>query len=351
MASSNLLVYGCYGYTGALITRRAVDQGLSPILGGRNPERISQLATQFGLDFRIFALDDPAAIEGALNDVAVVLNCAGPFSHTAKPIVDACMRTGTSYLDITGEIGVFEALAARDDEAKSAGIMLLPGLGFDVVPSDCLVAHLKKRLPTATHLTLGIRALSKMSRGTSTTMIEGIGRGGMTRRDGALVSVPAAWKNKMIDFGRGLVTTVLVPWADLATAYYSTSIPNIEVYLTLPASLRRTLVLSRYLGWILRFGPVQSYLKRQVQRQPAGPTDEERASGLSLIWGEVKDDAGHQASSMLKTPESYELTALTAVAAARKVLSGSSPRGFQTPSLAFGEGFILEFQGVELSDF
>jgi short subunit dehydrogenase-like uncharacterized protein len=189
MASSNLLIYGSNGYTGALITRRAVEEGLRPILGGRKPERISQLATEFGLDYRSFALDDPAAIERALDDITVVLNCAGPFSHTTKPIVDSCMRTGTSYLDLTGEVDVLEALAARDNEANSAGIMLLPGVGFDVVPSDCLAAHLKKRLPTATHLTLGIQALGKRSRGTSTTMIEGIGRGGMVRRDGALVQV------------------------------------------------------------------------------------------------------------------------------------------------------------------
>lgn len=154
----------------------------------------------------------------------------------------------------------------------------------------------------------------------------------------------------MIDFGNGPVTAVLLPWADLTTAYHSTNIPNIEVYLTLPASMHRTMVLSRYLGWILGSERVQSYLKRQIQKQPPGPTDAERASGLSLIWGEVKDDAGHQASSKLKTPETYELTALTAVASAKKALSGSGPRGFQTPSRAFGEDFILEFQGVELSD-
>lgn len=194
MAPSNLLIYGSNGYTGALITRRAVKQGLRPIMGGRDPKLISPLATEFGLEYRCFGLDDPAAIDRALDDVTVVLNCAGPFSHTTKPIVDGCMRTGTNYLDITGEIGVLEALAARDNEAKSAGIMLLPAVGFDVVPSDCLAAHLKKRLPMATHLTLGIRALGKVSRGTSTTMVEGIGRGGLIRRDGSLVQVPAAGK-------------------------------------------------------------------------------------------------------------------------------------------------------------
>lgn len=166
-------------------------------------------------------------------------------------MVESCLRTRTHYLDITGEIAVFEALAAQDGEAKAAGIMLLPGAGFDVVPSDCLAAHLKARLPSATRLILGLRGLGRTSRGTATTVVENIHRGGLVRHNGVLTPVPAAWKTRQIDLGRGLVTAVLVPWGDVSTAYYSTGIPNIEVYMALPTLLRRLMVLSRYLGWLL----------------------------------------------------------------------------------------------------
>ena len=65
--------------------------------------------------------------------------------------------TGVHYLDITGEALVFEALSKRHADAKEAGVMLLPGAGFDVVPSDCLAAHVAAQVEGATHLTLGSR--------------------------------------------------------------------------------------------------------------------------------------------------------------------------------------------------
>jgi len=150
----SLLIYGSNGYTGDLIARFAVNQGLRPILAGRNREKISAQANELGLEYRIFPLHDSAAIDAVLDDVSTVLHCAGPFALTSKPMAQACLRAKAHYLDITGEIGVLESLARRDADAKSVGVMLLPGTGFDVVPSDCLAAHLKRRLPSATRLTL-----------------------------------------------------------------------------------------------------------------------------------------------------------------------------------------------------
>ncbi len=170
--SANLLLYGANGYTGDLIARLAVNQGLRPILAARNSQKVALLATELGLEYRAFALDD-MAIDSALADIAVVLHCAGPFSQTSAPMVAGCLRSQAHYLDITGEISVFEEVAAQDSRAKTAGVMLLPGVGFDVVPSDCLAAHLKRRLPSATQLAIGFQALGRVSRGTATTMVEG----------------------------------------------------------------------------------------------------------------------------------------------------------------------------------
>jgi short subunit dehydrogenase-like uncharacterized protein len=350
MSSNRLLIYGANGYTGALIAHTAVRHGLRPILASRQAERVAPLAQALQLDYRAFALDDGEAIDAAFADVGVLLNCAGPFVRTFAPLVDACLRNGTHYLDITGEISVFESIAARSAEAKSAGILLLPGIGFDVVPSDCLAAHLKARLPSATRLTLAAVALGQPSRGTATTLVENLPRGGCVRRGGILRPVPAAWKFKEIDFGQGPVKAVSVPWGDVSTAFYSTGIPNIEFYMALLPSALRQLELSRALGWLLRTGPVQRYLKAQIQKQSPGPTEAERAQGQSLFWGQVEDDQGHQATARLRTPNGYTLTARTAVAAAEKALTGSAPAGFNTPSLAYGANFILEFEGVVRSD-
>jgi saccharopine dehydrogenase (NAD+, L-lysine-forming) len=140
VAASGYLIYGANGYTGRLIARHAVECGQRPILAGRNAPAVEKIAGALGLDARAFDLGDPAAVDRGLAGLRAVLHCAGPFAHTSRPMVDGCLRNGVTYLDITGEVTVFEACAARDAEARLAGIMLMPGVGFDVVPSDCLAA-------------------------------------------------------------------------------------------------------------------------------------------------------------------------------------------------------------------
>lgn len=349
--SSNLLIYGANGYTGELIAREAVQCGMRPILAGRSAEKIAPLAEELDLEQRIFPLNDSAAMDRALADVGAVLHCAGPFSHTAAAMVDACLRTHTHYLDITGEIPVFESLARRGKEAMSAGVMLLPGAGFDVVPTDCLAAHLKRRMPNATQLALAMLNVGGgVSRGTATTAIEGAGQGSAVRRGGKITRVPLAHRSRQFDFGRGPRTAVAIPWGDISTAFYSTGIPNIEVYAAFPNSVRWTMMATRYFGWALRSSVGQSLLKWMIQSQPPGPSPLQRELGMGIIVGEVEDSAGNKMVSRLRTPEGYKLTALTLVAIARRVMDGNFKPGFQTPSLAYGADFILEMPGVERTD-
>jgi len=350
MSQRNILLYGANGYTGHLIARLSLERGLKFILAGRDRAKIEALAAELKLSHRAFSLDETSALDAALKDVAAVLHCAGPFSHTSRLMADACLRNGVHYLDITGEIAVFESLAARDAEAKSARVMLLPGTGFDVVPSDCLAAHLKRRLPSATKLTLGIQGLGRISHGTATTMVENINRGGLVRRDGRLSPVPAASKTRLIDFGRGPVSATTIPWGDVSTAYHSTGIPNIEVYAAMPTAMRRMMKASRPFGRLLKSPAAQNFLKRRIKAQPAGPSDEERAKGKSFVWGEVEDESGQRKASRLQGPEGYTLTALTALAIVERVLAGDAPAGFQTPSRAYGADFILNIEGVKRED-
>jgi short subunit dehydrogenase-like uncharacterized protein len=220
-------------------------------------------------------------------------------------------------------------------------------VGFDVVPTDCLAAHLKRHLPTATHLALGLQALGgRLSRGTATTMIENLHRGGLVRRDGALTRVPAGWRTRAIDFGAGPVPAITIPWGDVATAFHSTGIPNIEVYLAAPLGMRLLARLSRYGGWLLGSRWVQGWLKGRVRSGPPGPTAEQRACGASVVWGEVTDAAGRKAVARLHGPEGYTFTVLTALAVVGRVLAGEAPAGFQTPATAYGPDLVLEVAGV-----
>jgi short subunit dehydrogenase-like uncharacterized protein len=265
-------------------------------------------------------------------------------------MAEGCLWHKVHYLDITGEIAVFESLAARDRLAKGAGIMLLPGAGFDVVPTDCLAAHLKRRLPSATKLALGIQVQSRLSRGTATTMAENAYRGGMVRKAGVLTPVPAAWKTRAIDFDTGPVKAVTIPWGDVATAYYSTHIPDIEVYAQAGLGLRLAARASRYLGWALGSGIGQKFLKWRIRSGPPGPTAEERAAGESRVWGEATDDTGQRVVSRLRGPEGYTFTVLAALAIIERILAGEAPAGFQTPATAYGPDLVLGLKGVVRED-
>ena len=348
--SSTFLLYGATGFVGDVTARLAMDYGLRPILAGRDAEKLERLATELGVEYRVSGLDDPGTIDCALKDVTVVLHCAGPYLHTSKPMVDACLRTGTHYLDLAGEIPVYEALAARDKEARARGIMLLPGVGFDVVPTDCLAVHLKHRLPSATRLTLGFQSEGPagLPPGTQRTSIELIPYGNRVRRNGKLERPEQVLKTRMIDFGKGPVRVTLLTWGDVFTAYYSTGIPNIEDYTELPEATRRQLAMFDYLRPLFRLAIMRNFLKRGVR---PGPTAEKRSRTFVHAWGEVEDDQGRKAASRLHGPEGGVIwTSRAALAAVKKVLAGNAPPGFQTPALAYGADFVLECEGVTRED-
>ncbi len=345
-----LLVYGANGYTGRLIARRCLERGLEPVLSGRDAEAIRALGRELGLEARPAALDSPRLLDGAFDGITTAIHCAGPFSRTARVMAEACIRSGAHYLDITGEIPVFEMLVARSAEAARAGVMLLPGAGFDVVPSDCLAAHLHRRLPSATSLRLAFFGGTGLSRGTDTTMIENIGAGGAVRRDGKIVGVPVAYRERDIDFGDKVRHAVTIPWGDVSTAFHSTGIPDIEVYAAASPGAVRGLKLAARFGRLLASAPAQALLKAMVRRGPPGPTEEVRRRATARLWGEAFDDAGRTVRSRLSTPDGYTLTALAAVAAAEKCLAGNTKPGFQTPSSAYGANFILEIEGTERLD-
>jgi short subunit dehydrogenase-like uncharacterized protein len=266
-------------------------------------------------------------------------------------MAEACLATGRHYLDISGEIPGFEALAKLDQVSRRAGVMLLPGVGFDVVPTDCLAAHLKNRMPDATHLRLYLCGTgTRPSRGTARSAIENLHRGGMIRQNGQLVPVPPAWQVRQVDFGRGAVKAVSIGWGDVATAYHSTGIPNIETYFAFAPAAIHFMRLMREASALIYSRPARALLKLALPLMRNGPTREQRRNGFSLILGEVSNQAGGSLTSKLKTPEGYTLTALASVEIMQRILAGDFKLGFQTPSRVFGPDFILQFYRVERQD-
>ena len=346
------LLYGSYGYTGQLIVDHAAKEGLHPILAGRDEHKLRAQAEKHNLQYRAFSLDETSKLDSALHEVDVVLHCAGPFVHTFRQMAEACLRNKKHYVDISGEIPGFEALAEMDAQAKQADIMLLPGGGFDVVPSDCLAAHVKQRLPSATRFRLFMNGVGAgVSRGTAKSAIENMHRQGRIRRDGKLVQVPPAWQVLKQDFGRGPVNVVSVGWGDVSTAFYSTGIPNIETYFAFPRVMIDFFYGMRLLGPLFYNGIAKTLLKTVVNTfLPPGPNEEKRKKRFAMMIGEVKDGQGNRAASKLITPEGYTCTALTTVEIMKRILNGEYKVGFQTPSLAYGSDFILQFPCVKRED-
>jgi short subunit dehydrogenase-like uncharacterized protein len=309
------------------------------------------VAGELGLPHRVVSIDDETRLHEALDGVAAVLNCAGPFRDTFQSLVDACLVTGTHYLDITGEVDVIEALAAQAPDAVSKQVVLMPAVGFDVVPSDCLAVHVAKRLPTATRLTIAFDANTPPSHGTAITALR-TGLQGTVRKQGRLQRVPAVSKRKTIDFGfdRGVATAFLIRWGDLATAYRSTGIGDIETYSVLSPDLVRTLKLAPYLASLLKVPVFERIGTRTMTRGRRGPSMAERNRRSSWLYAEVEDDGGARAAARLRAPHPYTLTAEAAVEATVRVLAGAVEPGFQTVGTSFGPDFILAFAGVERED-
>jgi short subunit dehydrogenase-like uncharacterized protein len=342
----SVLIYGVTGYTGELVAREAVRRGLRPVLAARNGPAVTALASELGCEARAFGLDDPAAVYAGIEGATAVLHCAGPFVRTARPMVEACLARRASYLDITGELAVFERLLRRGEPARQAGVALLPGVGFDVVPSDCLARTLADALPDATELDLAFYSPGgSFSKGTLQTAIESLPAAGAIRRDGEIVPVGLAHATLELDFPFGRRRLVTIPWGDVATAFYTTGIRNIRVFGAPPAKPWQLRALQPLLP-VLALGPIKRALQARVRRTVTGPSAHARETARVHLWGRVRNAAGKTLVARLETPEAYAFTATTAVESLRRVEAGEVEPGAWTPARAFGAGYAASFAGV-----
>ena len=343
------MIYGANGYTGRLIAKQAIKDGLQPILAGRSEDSIASLASETGLESRIFTLEDAEAMQNALKDIAVVLHCAGPFSATSQPMIEACLQSGSHYLDITGEISVFSNAYRLTDEARHADIVLMPGAGFDVVPTDCLAATLVNALPSATRLILAFESGGQMSPGTAKTSIEGLAGGGCVRKEGKLKWVPLAWKTREVRFSHGKRLTVTIPWGDVFTAYISTGVPDIEVYVSAPPSAVLRMKRLRMAKPLLSMQWVQNMMKRRIERSVTGPEVAERQNSQVHLWGEVSSSDGRSVSATMTTPDGYDVTVSASLGIVDYLLKNDVEGGFYTPSLLMGADYAMTLPGVSLN--
>ncbi|MEZ0485952.1 saccharopine dehydrogenase family protein [Fibrella aquatica] len=345
---NTFLLYGANGYTARLILEKVAQFGLNPILCGRDESKLRPLAEQYGFSYRVADLTDEIALNNAMRDVPVVLHCAGPFSKTALPMQQACLRNGVHYLDITGEIAVFEQGATLDKQARERGVMLMSGVGFDVVPTDCLAQYLHHKLPDATYLQLAFaNDGGSLSHGTAQTAVDNLGQGGLVRENGKLTVVPYAHKVLNVTFANGeTIPCMSIPWGDVSTAFYTTGIMNIETFIGSTSASIRMAKLGNSLNWLLRRKSIQKWVSGQITKRVTGPDEATRTKAKTQVWGRVGNKNGKTVEARLTGPEGYNLTALSALIITKKVLAGNAKPGFQTPAGLYGANLVLEIEGV-----
>jgi len=321
-----LLIYGATGYTGSMIAEQAKEAGLNFVIAGRNKEKLDELAETLNVRAHAFAVDDTQTLNRHLDEIAVVLNCAGPFAHTSESLMRACIVQGVHYLDITAEINVYRLAESLHDLASTARVMLLPGVGWDVVPTDCLAVTIAEKVHKPVRLRIALQVAGSMSRGSAFSAGEIISAGLLARANGVLTTKTDA-KTDFFDFGEGKVECVPLSFGDLVTAWHSTGVPNIEMYVHVSGD---------------------AFPSGDLSRLPDGPSQEERAGNVARAVVEMTGVDGDIHHAVIETVNGYSYTPLAAVEAARRVLNGTSLPGFQTPAKVFGADFALSIQGTRI---
>lgn len=343
--NNNWMIYGANGYTGELIAREAVRRGLKPMLAGRNQQKIAALAQELQLEAKVFDLEHTAEAAKQIQGNRLVIHCAGPFSATSKPMIEACLQAGAHYLDITGEIDVFEQAQSFHAQAQQAGIVICSGVGFDVIPTDCVAAALKQALPDATHLALGFDSASGMSPGTAKTSIEGMQHGGKVRKNGKIVTVPLAHKARHIDFGNGKKSAMSIPWGDVSTAFHTTGIPNIEVFIPAPAGMILGAKLANLIRPLLKWQWLQQLMKAQIEKTVTGPDEALRDKQPTFVWGEAKNAKGETKTARIQTVNVYSLTITGALAVVDYLMQQQPAGGTYTPAKLVGSELVAQLPG------
>jgi len=342
MAIKTWMIYGAYGYSGRLIANLAKKQGLTPVLAGRNAEKTKSVAEELGFEWCTFDLNDHENVVKNLNGIDAVVHCAGPFSSTSRPMLEACLDVKAHYFDITGEMAVFEFAhsSAINQQAINANVIVCPGIGFDVIPTDCIAKALSEAMPDATHLSLGFAGSMALSPGTAKSMVESLAQGTKARRNGVIQDIKLATRDIDYDNGKGPRQSMTVSWGDVSTAFYTTGIKNIEVYWPASNSTIRQSKIAGYLRPLFKLSVVQNFLKARVDKSVKGPNQNKRAASKVAVWGEVRNAKDEVKTAYVKTQNGYDVTATGPIAIIKHLLTNDVPNGSITPSLLMGKDFV-----------
>lgn len=336
------MLYGAYGYTGRLILEESLKLGLKPILAGRSIGKLRALATEHDLPWRLVELENEANLNAALEDVDLVYHAAGPFVKTAQPMREACLQTGTHYVDVTGELPVLRDTFAAHERAKESGVLLLSSNGVNCVPTDCLVGYLLKQIDDVQSIEVAIDTVRERSAGSLISMLEMTQQPGQVRRNGQIKQEPVGARIKRVRFNHKVETVLSLPLVDIDTLYWLSGASNITAYVAQPALLALGM---KWSAGMNRFVFANNLIRQRVQQwlrqQFPGPDENARAHQRTYVWAKARNRTGRVKEAWLETLDGYQLTAAIAPRAVCEILSQDHWGGAYTPAQALGSEFVL----------
>ncbi|MBU2711019.1 saccharopine dehydrogenase family protein [Zooshikella harenae] len=340
LSGRKCLLYGANGYTGTLVARKAHALGLTPILAGRQEQFIVPLATELGCSYRIFNILKAEEACEQLNDVDVLINCAGPFPQDTTAIIQSCLANTVHYLDINGDLATLVNVQRFHTKAQETGVVLCPGVGFDVIPTDCIAATLKHALPDAVSLSLGFEVHGKLSPGSVKTLYNVVANGCQIRQNGLLTPVPFGYHMRHFDEKQSEKMVTAIPWGDLASAYFSTQIPNIECLYPIDPEHLPWLKRLRWFRGLLKLPWLKKLAYLLISSRFQTPTPIERQQSATYFWGEVKNSSGLVKRASLKAADGYDLTVAGVLLALQFLLNYAGDGGYFTPSQLMGRNCV-----------
>ena len=223
--------------------------------------------------------------------------------------------------------------------------MIMPGVGFMIVASDCLSMHAAALVPNAKYLRIGFLRPGSISRGTLRAALAMVCSQVSIRRNGQVILVPASRLQRSFNYGDRARESVAVSGADVFTAYYSTGINNIETYIEADFISRALYQVSAGVAETLQFASLRRWVDLIAQAWPEGPSERHRQAEKCVVVAEAEDSWRRHGSARLVTPNGYDFTAEAATAIARRVARGDFRPGFQTPGKVYGANFVVGLAG------
>lgn len=385
--AKTILLYGATGYSGGLIAReasrlqRANAIGFRMVLAARNRLALAALAEEYGMEARAFSLNDRDRVVRELEGVDVVLNAAGPFAATAPRLATAALERRCHYVDLNGEIDVYQTLDDYAPYAYDRNVCMVCSAGFTAAASGLLLeeafAELKmgwSTLPTLGAIRFAMSSPRAFSRGSVNTMWRSL-REQVTvvrdiadrpKKEAVLWHSPVAKLERSADFtppgkkeasGDGQTTTKLqnphrrivmaanlvdTLTARLTASQHEATVRDIESYVEVGNATRLAYPLANLGTPALTSPIVRKLAALAVDILPDGPSPQERDRERQMLLLSIEDPMQEPLIDWcLSTPNAYDFSARVALAIAQRVAVGSSScRGWKTPGSVLREANV-----------